>query len=1349
MQISRFRARPPAAFALALFGLLPLAWKASEAAPGHGAAHSALRAHSAPRPHGAPTAGPPTAVPLYTFTDIPDGLGPQSRLLQGSDGNFYGTTTGGGSFGFGAIYRLTPAGKLTVLASFPNTQGGSKHPSGPLVEGLNTDGTPNGAFYGLTDQGGDTGAGTVYLFAADGGSPTGFSITQLYSFTGGADGGRPLGALTVGRKADGTPDGYLYGTTSQGGTSADGTAGGGVVFRVPKDGFAEDVLHTFAAVDTSTGTAPINDGGAVPRAGLLQRKGATGWGSFIGTASSGGAGGAGTVFSLTPAGKFVTIHDFLTTADGLDGRSPQSGLVQGANGALYGTTFTGGGNGTGTGSGVGNGTGNGIGSGTVYRLVVDSNKSTGFNYSQVAALGPDTSNPNGELIEATDGKLYGTSTFGGATYDGSVFRIDADKASATGYSATAVQDFLNSKTQGGYLLAGVIQGADGDLYGATTVGGSASDGTLFRLNIVPRKAPAPTITAVTYHHYDLDGSTNVTVTGTGITHGATLTISDFFDGTTGTVIVDDAAHIHADLTKALPPGRHNITVANADGQSASATLIAYGKPHIDGAVTITHKDGTVAMLVSGINFPPNGYNGSDFGLLAGVFDPVSGQFLPAPVVSGRSTAPGAQAPQVPQQFTLNLGAIPSGPLLVGVLSADGQYSGVQPVGAQASRLKPRATAAGTQAIVYSKGRTQYQVFYPPTIIFTGDIIGDIIRYHLAIIKALLFQLFPTANACPSQLLAGSVSLVHDNPSSVFSTTGPTTVLAGLISQDGGGLISQDGGGLISQDGGGLISQDGGGLISQDGGGVVSNDGGSLIGNDGGSVISNDGGSVVSNDGGSLFSNSGGGVLYTHGSGASLKGSASGRVAPLASAAHPAVITGLLGAVGSGPGVSGQLRILTDSAQAKAVKSHAAATDMPGSFTLTHTDQGQEHGTGSTDGVVTGDDGAGHEIVLLRLTFTPGQPDTLAYVAPGVVVIPSDGTPAPRISNVAPTLTALTPNTALVGSPDLTLVVTGTLFTSGAVVNWNGKPLATTVVSGTQATAVVPAALLSAAGTAQVTLANPAPGGGESAALPFVVAAPPAPTLTALSPSTALAGSPDLTLFVTGTLFAPGAVVNWNGKPLTTTFVSGTQATAVVPAAFLSAAGTAQVTIADPAPGGQSAALPFVITAPPVPLHTFAAGLQMLSVTEDYAAVGLSAALTDSTHPMVVWNPATGVYDAHTDLHPGVGYWVRLSRATELLDTGALPLTTAPFPIPLKAGWNMIGDPFPSPVALSSLTVRDAAGTSGTFRQAVSGGVVSGTLYAYPAGSTQYQKVGQGGSLTPFDGEWVYAFRDCTLLVPAR
>ena len=1251
MQLSQFLTRPRAVFGLAFFGFLPLAWQASGVTPKHAAPHTILRAETAPRPHGAlrphgsATGGPPTAVPFATFPGKPDGALALSRLIQAGDGNFYGVTQRGGSADAGTAFRMTPDGAVTTLDSFGrlDQSGSGRIPGGPLVEGMNADGTPDGVFFGTTLEGGDSffGNGSIYMLAPDAGRATKYAITYLYAFTGGADGGSPPGGLTIGRKADGTPDGYLYGTTTGGGRSTDAPnkEGSGVVFRMTTNGFVESVLHAFPRVDT----ANVNQGGSAPRAGLFQVHDASGWGKFFGTTSSGGSDGQGTVFSVTSAGDLVTLHDFLQTPDG---QFPLTGLTQGADGALYGTTLFGGAQ----------------GAGTVYRLVTDAKSSTGFTYLQSVSLDSDNKGPLDSLIQASDGKLYGTASAGGGGGLGSVFRVDADSASPTGFSATQIFTFTDQVTQGSDLSAGLTQGTDGDFYGITTQGGSSNVGTIYRLNVVPpKKAPAPTITSVIYHHYDSDGSTNVSVTGTGIAHGATLTISDFFGGTGGTVLVDDAAHIHADLTKALPPGVHQITIANADGQSASTTLTAYGKPRIDGVVAITHKDGKVSLLVSGTNFPPNGYNGSDFGLLPGVFDPISGN-LEVPAVSGRSDQPGGAAPETPQQFVLDLGTIPSGILLVGVLSADGQYSGVQPVGtpgAQArkgGRAKGHATAAGTQAIIYSKGRTQYQVFFSPTIIYTGDIIGDIVRYIQALVKALIFQLFPSANASPTQLLAGSVSLVHDNPASVFSTTGPTTVLAGLISQDGGGLISQDGGSLISQDGGGLISQDGGGLISQDGGGVISNDGGSLIGKDGGSVISNDGGSVISNDGGSLVATGGGNFGYTKGVGASLKSSIIGHAA--AGARRPAIVHAVLGAIGSGPGVGGKLRILNASVQAKAVKSHAA-TDTPGSFTLTQTNQGPENGVGSTDAVVTGDDGAGHEITLLRITFTPGQPDTLAYVAPGVVVKPTEGTPAPKVSSPAPTLTALSPNTALAGSPDLTLAVTGTLFEDGTVVVWNGKPLATTILSGTQATATVPAALLSAQGTVKVTLTNPAPGGGPSAPLPFVV--------------------------------APAAAT----------------------------------------------------------LHTFPAGLQMLAVTEDYANVGLSAALSDSSHALLVWNPATAVYETRTDLHPGTAYWTRLSKPTDLLDTGTPAPTSGPFSIALRAGWNMIGDPFPTAVALSDIQVRDAIGTKGTFGQAVSGGVVSGTLYAYPAGSTQYQKVGQDGNLTPFDGDWIYAFRACTLLVPAH
>lgn len=104
---------------------------------------------------------------------------------------------------------MTPDGKVTRLASFNRDTTDGQYPAGPLVEGMTADGTPNGVFYGMTVQGGDSNKGTIYMLAPDAGSATAYFISYLYAFTGGTDGGSPQGGLILGRKADGTPDGYV------------------------------------------------------------------------------------------------------------------------------------------------------------------------------------------------------------------------------------------------------------------------------------------------------------------------------------------------------------------------------------------------------------------------------------------------------------------------------------------------------------------------------------------------------------------------------------------------------------------------------------------------------------------------------------------------------------------------------------------------------------------------------------------------------------------------------------------------------------------------------------------------------------------------------------------------------------------------------------------------------------------------------------------------------------------------------------------------------------------------------------------------------------------------------------
>jgi uncharacterized protein (TIGR03437 family) len=193
------------------------------------------------------------------------------------------------------------------------------------------------------------------------------------------------------------------------------------------------------------------------------------------------------------------------------------------------------------------------------------------------------------------------------------------------------------------------------------------------------------------------------------------------------------------------------------------------------------------------------------------------------------------------------------------------------------------------------------------------------------------------------------------------------------------------------------------------------------------------------------------------------------------------------------------------------------------------------------------------------------------------------------TNPAPTLASISPTTALANSGAFTLTLTGTGFVPASIARWNSTDLTTTFVSATSITAQVPATLITAAGTAQVTVFNPTPGGGTSSAQTFTITAPnPVPTLTNLSPASAAEGSPGFTLTVTGTNFVNGSVIRWDGSARPTTFVSATQLTAQIPATDLSGgAGTAQITVFNPTPGGgASNALQFQITSTnPVPVLT--------------------------------------------------------------------------------------------------------------------------------------------------------------------
>jgi IPT/TIG domain len=192
-----------------------------------------------------------------------------------------------------------------------------------------------------------------------------------------------------------------------------------------------------------------------------------------------------------------------------------------------------------------------------------------------------------------------------------------------------------------------------------------------------------------------------------------------------------------------------------------------------------------------------------------------------------------------------------------------------------------------------------------------------------------------------------------------------------------------------------------------------------------------------------------------------------------------------------------------------------------------------------------------------------------------------------INNPTPTITTLSPTTATAGGAAFVLTVNGGSYVSASVVNFNGKAAATTFVSASQLTAAITAADITTAGAVNVTVTNPAPGGGTSTAAVFTINNP-VPTIATLSPTSATVGGATFTLTVNGTNFAPTSVVNFNGAAQTTTFVSATQLTASITTAEIATAGTVNVSVTTPAPGGGSTgSLPFAINNPVPTITTLA------------------------------------------------------------------------------------------------------------------------------------------------------------------
>jgi uncharacterized repeat protein (TIGR03803 family) len=399
---------------------------------------------------GGSTAQPPppltvTAEILYSFGGTStDAIGPSGVLFQGSDGNFYGTTFRGGLaacgngaatsdplyVGCGTVFKITPSGGEAVLHLFAGAPADGANPE-VLIQGS------DGNLYGTTAIGGANNAGTVFRLTPEG------VETILYSFTAGSDGALAHGLVQG-------SDGNFYGTTAGG-----GMYNVGAVFKLTPEG-VETVLYSFAGMSDGASEGD----GASPVGQLVQGSD----GNFYGMTELGGLNSpvvmdtttCGTAFKVTPEGVETILHRF----SGPDGESPDAGLIQGSDGNFYGTTS--GGNTT---------------LGTVFKLTPQGVETTLYTFS-----GSDGAFPGASLIQGSDGNFYGTTEGGGKNDGGTMFQLTAAGAVSVLYSFPNTSgEYDGTQLPGAEPNTNLVEGSDGNFYGATYSDGAYDRGYFFKL----------------------------------------------------------------------------------------------------------------------------------------------------------------------------------------------------------------------------------------------------------------------------------------------------------------------------------------------------------------------------------------------------------------------------------------------------------------------------------------------------------------------------------------------------------------------------------------------------------------------------------------------------------------------------------------------------------------------------------------------------------------------------------------------------------------------------------------------------------------------------------------------------
>jgi len=353
-----------------------------------------------------------TQTKLYDF-DNTNGSYPSTSLIEASNGKLYGMTRFGGSLGYGVIFKFDiSTNTQTKLHDFDYTNGST--PYGVLSE------TSNGVFHGVTRSGGTSDLGVIFKYETSSNT-----LTKLYDFDN-ISGDYPTGSLML------ASNGKMYGLTSSGGTSNIG-----VIFDYDILNNIHNKLYDF------------NNKGEIPYGNLMEASN----GKLYGMTHLGGTQNRGVIFEYDILNNNQTkLYDF----DNINGNTPYGYLIEASNGKLYGMTPSGG----------------SLDNGVIFEYNISSNTQTKlFDFDNI-----NGKTPIGNLMEASNGKLYGMTSSGGSSNNGIIFEYDI-----LTNTQTKLYDFDN--TNGRAPTASLIEASNGKLYGMTEGGGTTGYGVIFEYDI--------------------------------------------------------------------------------------------------------------------------------------------------------------------------------------------------------------------------------------------------------------------------------------------------------------------------------------------------------------------------------------------------------------------------------------------------------------------------------------------------------------------------------------------------------------------------------------------------------------------------------------------------------------------------------------------------------------------------------------------------------------------------------------------------------------------------------------------------------------------------------------------------